>query len=75
VVCSHPASAIDQSAIATVQATVRRRLLASFVRRDLLDQNDAHAMAQWAHDGGILRKPIEQCCPSAIKNPGARPGG
>jgi hypothetical protein len=49
----HPATAIDPPTIATVQATVRRRLLASFVRRRLLDEDDAQAMAQWAHDGGF----------------------
>ena len=49
----HPAGAIDPPAIATVQATLRRRLLASFVRRGLLEENDARAMAQWAHGGGF----------------------
>ncbi|MGH8702563.1 MAG: transposase [Burkholderiales bacterium] len=49
----HPATALDPPAIATVQATVRRRLLASFVRRALLEEDDAQAMAQWAHDGGF----------------------
>ena len=49
----HPTTAIDPRAIATVQASVRRRLLASFVRRALLTQDDDQAMAQWAHDGGF----------------------
>lgn len=49
----HPATAIDQLAIATVQAKVPRRLLASFVRRGLLAHDDAQAMAQWADDGGF----------------------
>lgn len=49
----HPATALDPRAIASVQASVRRRLLASFVRRSLLTQHDAEAMAQWAHDGGF----------------------
>jgi hypothetical protein len=35
------------------QATVRRRLLARFVRRALLEHDDAQAMAQWVHDGGF----------------------
>ena len=48
----HPATAIDPLAIATVQASVRRRLMQSFVRRGLLAQEDAQAMAQWAHSGG-----------------------
>ena len=47
----HPATAIDELAIATVQATIRRRLLATFVRRALLPPDDAQTMAQWAHDG------------------------
>lgn len=49
----HPATAIDRLAIATVQAKVRRPLLASFVRRGLLVHEDAQAMAQWAHGGGF----------------------
>ncbi len=49
----HPATAIDPAAIATVQATLRRRLLASFVHRGLLEEDDAQAMAQWAHAGGF----------------------
>jgi len=49
----HPAIAIDRHAIATVQANVRRRLLQSFVRRGRLAQDDAQAMAQWAHSGGF----------------------
>jgi hypothetical protein len=48
----HPATGIDALAIATVQAKVRRRLL-SFVRRGLLESDDAHNMAQWAHGGGF----------------------
>ncbi len=36
----HPANAIDSRALATVQAKVRRRLLASFARRGLLAQDD-----------------------------------
>ena len=49
----HPATAIDEPAIAAVQATVRRRLLERFVRRGLLESDDAHNMAQWAHGGGF----------------------
>jgi len=49
----HPATGIDEPAIAAVQATVRRRLLGSFVRRGRLERDDAHTMAQWAHGGGF----------------------
>ena len=49
----HPATAVDGPALATVQAKVRRRLLQSFVRRGLLAEDDAQAMAQWAHGGGF----------------------
>jgi hypothetical protein len=41
------------TAIAQVQAQVRRRLLRLFVRRGLLPRADAQAMAQWAHGGGF----------------------
>ncbi len=49
----HAATGIDAPAIAAVQAKVRRGLLQSFVRRGLLESDDAHNMAQWAHDGGF----------------------
>ena len=49
----HPATGIDAPAIAAVQAKVRRRLLASFVRRGLLESDAARDMAQWQHGGGF----------------------
>ena len=49
----HPATAIDEPAIAAVQAKVRRRLLESFVRRGLLESDAAHAMQAWQHGGGF----------------------
>ena len=49
----HPAIGIDAPAIAAVQATVRRRLLESFVRHGLLEGDDARAMQAWAHGGGF----------------------
>jgi hypothetical protein len=36
-----------------VQAQVRQHLLRSFVRRGLLPEDDARAMAQWDHGGGF----------------------
>jgi len=47
------ATGLDATAIAHVQAQVRRRLLRGFVRRGLLPADDAHAMAHWAHGGGF----------------------
>ena len=47
------ATGIDEQAIIAVQATVRRRLLNSFVRRGLLDGADARAMQAWHHGGGF----------------------
>jgi hypothetical protein len=49
----HAASGLDATAIADVQAGVRRRLLRGFVRRDLLPADDAQAMGQWQHGGGF----------------------
>ena len=49
----HPATTLDGPAIATVQAKVRRRLLQSLVRRGLLAEDDAQAMAPWDHGGGF----------------------
>lgn len=47
----HPATAIDAPASATLQAKLRCRLLASFVRRGTFADAVARAMAQWAHVG------------------------
>ena len=47
------ATGIDATAIAQVQAGVRRRLLRVFVRRGLLPRDDARAMGQWQHGGGF----------------------
>ena len=49
----HEATELDGQVIAAVQAKVRHRLLQSFVRRGLLDGDDARDMAQWAHGGGF----------------------
>jgi len=49
----HAATGLDATAIAAVQAQVRRRLLRAFVRRGLLPGDDAQAMAQWEHGGGF----------------------
>ncbi|MCP4306123.1 MAG: transposase, partial [bacterium] len=47
------ATALDESTIAEVQATIRRRVLKAFVRRGLLDQDERETMEQWAHGGGF----------------------
>jgi hypothetical protein len=47
----HAATGLDANAIAAVQECVRRRLLRVFVRRGLLPEDAARAMAQWAHGG------------------------
>jgi hypothetical protein len=39
--------------IAQVQEQFRKRILALFVRRGLLDKTTAQSMAQWAHGGGF----------------------
>jgi len=47
------AHALDAAAFADVQARVRTRVLRSFVRRGLIDKDDASEMRAWAHDGGF----------------------
>ena len=49
----HAAAGLDANAIAQVQAQVRRRMLRAVVRRGLLPEDDARAMAQWEHGGGF----------------------
>ena len=48
----HEACGLDASAVATVQALVRQRVLRAFVRRGLLEQHDGDQMGGWAHGGG-----------------------
>ena len=48
-----PDIALDPLAIATAQAKARRRLPARFVRRALLEPDDARAMAHRARHGGF----------------------
>jgi len=52
-VAFHAASGLDISAIAEVQARVRRRILRTFVRRGLIDKGDAEVMGGWVHGGGF----------------------
>ena len=47
----HPASAIDTSAVAQVQATLRRRILRAFVARSPLHSCDAKDMLAYQHSG------------------------
>ncbi|MCQ1551222.1 MAG: transposase, partial [Candidatus Accumulibacter phosphatis] len=49
----HKARGLDTSAIKTVQTTVRRRLLLAAHRRGQLTEDEAQAMADWAHGGGF----------------------
>ena len=47
----HPASAIDETAVAQVQADLRRRILRAFVGRGLLESCDAKEMLGYQHSG------------------------
>jgi len=49
----HESHRARRRAIAAVQECVRRWLLHVFVRRGLLPDDDARAMAQWEHGGGF----------------------
>jgi hypothetical protein len=49
----HAATWIDETAIAKVQAEVRRLVLRTFVRRGLFDKGDAEVMGSWVHGGGF----------------------
>jgi hypothetical protein len=48
----HPASGLDAAAVAQVQADAQRRILRAFVRRDLIEADDALQM------GGYPLSPI-----------------
>jgi len=47
----HPASAIDETAVAQVQTDLRRRILRAFVGRGLLERSDAKEMLGYQHSG------------------------
>lgn len=47
----HPASAIDEAAVAQVQTDLRRRILRAFVGRGLIEQADAKEMLGYQHSG------------------------
>jgi hypothetical protein len=47
----HPASAIDETAVAQVQTDLRRRILRAFVGRGLLESCDAKDMLGYQHNG------------------------
>jgi hypothetical protein len=47
------AEPMDAPTVAAVQSTLRRRILRLFVRRGLLDADDAKDMGAWQHDGGF----------------------
>ena len=47
----HPASAIDEAAVAQVQADLRRRILRAFVGRGLIEKTDAKEMLGYQHSG------------------------
>ena len=47
----HPASGIDATAVAQVQADLRRRILCAFVGRGLIEKADAKEMLAYQHSG------------------------
>ena len=47
----HSASAIDETAVAQVQADLRRRILRAFVGRGLIEKVDAKEMLSYQHSG------------------------
>jgi hypothetical protein len=47
----HPASAIDETAVAQVQTDLRRRILRAFVGRGLIEKADAKEMLAYQHSG------------------------
>lgn len=49
----HAATGLDVVSTADVQALVRQRILRAFVRRGLIEKDDADEMGGWAHGGGF----------------------
>ena len=47
----HPANGIDATAVAQVQADLRRRILGAFVGRGLIEKADAKEMLAYQHSG------------------------
>ena len=49
----HEAPELTSEQLANIQCNIRRRLLRTFVRRGLLEPDDAADMLSWDHDGGF----------------------
>lgn len=49
----HAVCGLDAVAIADVQAVARQRILRTFVKRGLIDKDDADEMGGWEHGGGF----------------------
>ena len=47
----HPASGLDETTVAQVQADLRRRILHAFVGRGLIDSVDAKEVLAYQHSG------------------------
>jgi hypothetical protein len=47
----HPATGIDETTVAPVQADLRRRILRAFVGRGLIEKSDAKEMLAYEHSG------------------------
>ena len=47
------ATAMEAPKLAAIQGTIRRRILRLFLRRALLEADDAKDMGAWQHDGGF----------------------
>jgi hypothetical protein len=78
----HAALGLDAAAFADVQARARTRVLSTFVRRGLIDNDDVTEMRAWAHDGGFsvdgsvriegahrtgLERAVAVLCPSTFR--------
>ncbi len=52
-VAFHRASGLDDAGVAQVRADARKRILRAFVRRGLIEADDAKEMARFQHGGGF----------------------
>jgi hypothetical protein len=74
----HPASAIYETAVAQVQADLRRRILRAFVGRGLIEQADAKDMLAYQHSGfsvdaGVLTEAHDRAALERLLRYCARP--
>ena len=63
----HPASGLDATVVAQVQAAARTRILRAFVGRGLIESLDAKEMLAYQHSGFSVAMPVSASSPKTAQ--------